>query len=185
MRLRIVPLSIAVAVFAWATIPATAVSQSVDTHAVCRSIERQHTEQVNKIRIPLGDEVTKARARISRAQVSETRAAEAIRTGCQRLAKNLWGKARSDYQRAQREVGGPRVAAESRRRGVQYTQQIATLKFDIQRAITELRKSQANLTRLHGSSRPRVGQCRTKDQKCSPGDSTCKAELEKLPICPR
>ena len=100
MVFRIGSLALVLAVTAWAALPTQAAAQGIETDPVCRGIQKQHNEALARIRIPLGGEVAKARSRISRAEESEKYAADAIRADCQRLAKTLWNRAVSDYQRA-------------------------------------------------------------------------------------
>jgi len=184
MVLRLGSLALVLALTAWAAVPEAA-AQGIETDPVCRAIQKQHTEALARIRIPLGGEIAKARSRISRAEQSENFAADAIRANCQRLAKSLWSRAASDYQRAERDVSSSRVASEARRKGADFTREITNLRFDIRQAQADLRRTRAELTRLHGSQRPRVGTCRTKSQQCPLRDKECQEALEKLPLCPR
>ena len=184
MSLRYGFLVCSLAVLMAAAWPSGLAAQGLETDPVCRSVQKQHKAELNRVRVPLGDELDKARARLRRGAISERYAANAIRSGCQRLAKSLWNQAASEYQRAQRDVTSPRVTAEARRKGTDFTRAVANLRFDIQRASNELRRSRAKLTRQHGDLRPSVGKCRTAAQKCLRGDFKCQEELEKLPLCP-
>ena len=184
MVLRIGILACSLAALLVAALPSVSPAQGLETEAVCRSIQKQHSAESNRIRVPLGSEIEKARAWLSRGKLSERYAGDAIRSGCQRLAKSLWNKASNEYQRAQREISSPRVTTEARRKGTDFTRTVTNLRFDIQRASNDLRRSRAELTRLHGNLRPTVGTCRTKSQTCPRGDTKCQEELEKLPLCP-
>ncbi len=185
MDLRVGTLALMVAVAAWAAVPGRAAAQGIETDPICRALQKQHGEDVARIGIPLGGELVKARSRITRAETSERFAADAIRAGCQRLAKTLWTRAASEYQRAQRDASSSRVTSEARRKGTEFIREVTTLRFDIRQAQAELQRTRAKLTRLHGSQRPRVGKCRTKDQQCPLRDKACQEALEKLPLCPK